>query len=297
MILVGGATGQLGSTIVRRLVGRAAGRDQGRDVRILVRPGSDFQPLVALGAQPVIGDLKDRASLTAVLRGIDVVLTTASAGSRGGDDTPETVDLVGNQNLIDAAKEAGVQQFIFISTLGASLESPMPLPRAKAQTENALGESGITYTILASWPLLDVWVPMVVGMPLSTGQPVTLVGEGRHRHSFVCYADVAAFATAAIGHPAALNQRIPVGGPEGVCWQDIVAAVSRALGRSIPVRTVAPGQMVPGLPDFVTGLMTFLETFDSVLDMTETARTFGVQQTTLEAFVHASVVREPASAG
>src|SRR6266849_6396128 len=53
MILVVGASGQLGGTITRRLL------DQGRSVSILVRHNPAYQTLVALGAQPVVGDVKD----------------------------------------------------------------------------------------------------------------------------------------------------------------------------------------------------------------------------------------------
>jgi NADH dehydrogenase len=291
MILVIGATGQLGGTIARRLLAR------GDEVRILVRPSSDYQPLVELGAKPVIGDLKDRASLGPALRGVGVVVTTATAGSRGGEDTPETVDLAGNQHLIDAAAEAGVDQLVFTSTIGASADAPVPITRAKGRTEVALRESGVPHTILAAWPLLDVWVPMVIGLPLRLGQPVTLVGEGRRKHSFVSHADVASFAVAAIGHPAALGQTIPVGGPEAVSWRDIVEAVSRALGRPVPVRSVDPGAPVPGLPDFVASLMAFLESFDSAADTAPLARTFGVRQTPLEEVVRAMFARETVGAG
>jgi hypothetical protein len=57
------------------------------------------------------------------------------------------------------------------------------------------------------------------------------------------------------------------------------------LDRSLQVQTVAPGEPVPGLPDFVAGLMASFETFDSMIDMTEAASTFGVRQTTVEEFV------------
>src|SRR5688572_5996688 len=57
MILVVGATGMLGSVIARRLL------EQQKEVRILVREGSEYRALAAAGAEPVIGDLKNRASL------------------------------------------------------------------------------------------------------------------------------------------------------------------------------------------------------------------------------------------
>src|SRR5690606_26213324 len=157
MILVAGATGQLGSLVTRRLLAR------GEVVRILVRPGSDYQPLVDERAQRVFGDLKDPASLATACEGVSVVVTTANSAARGGADTVETVDLLGNRALVDAAKAAGVGQFVFTSALGADPVSPVPFLRAKGETERHLRDSGMTYTILSPNIFMEVWVPMLVG--------------------------------------------------------------------------------------------------------------------------------------
>jgi NADH dehydrogenase len=279
MILVVGATGHLGSMITRMLL------DQGQEVRILVRPHTDYQALVQAGAQPVTGDLKERTSLDPACDGVNSVITTANSASRGGVDNPQTVDLEGNRNLIEAANGAGVQHFIFTSAIGADPDSPIPFIQAKGKSEHYLRASGMPYTIFQPTPFMDIWIPMVIGTPLQHGQPVTLVGEGHRKHAFIAVRDVAAFTVAAIGHAAALNQSIMLGGPEAVSWWDIISIIERVVSRSIPVQTVAIGEPVPGFPDQITGLMTSLEMYDSIINMRETAATFGVTQTTIEAFV------------
>src|SRR5690606_22683582 len=107
MMLIAGSTGLVGGTIARMLL------ERGEDVRILVREGSDWQLLAGAGAQPVIGDLKRPESLARACVGVDVVITTASSGQRGGDDNPVTVDVEGNRHLIDAARRAGARHFVF----------------------------------------------------------------------------------------------------------------------------------------------------------------------------------------
>jgi uncharacterized protein YbjT (DUF2867 family) len=107
--------------------------------------------------------------------------------------------------------------------------------RAKGQSESALRESGIGYTILAPTAFMEVWPAMVVGMPVLQGRPVVLVGEGRRRHSFVSSRDVAAFAVEAVGNPAARNRHLAIGGPEALSWREVVATYERVLGRPIPV--------------------------------------------------------------
>ena len=295
MILVVGATGVVGGMISRGLL------EEGKDVRVLVRrdsPSSQLvhqglatsaESLIEAGAQPVHGDLRDRASLDAALKDIDTVISTANSAMRGGEDNPESVDLEGNQNLIEAARDAGVEHFVFVSLLGADPDHPVPFMRGKGQSESALRESGMVYTILAPTAFMEFWPAMVVGMPALQGRPVVLVGEGRRRHSFVSNRDVAAFVLAALENPAARNEHLAIGGPEPLTWLDVVATYGRVLDRSIPVEFVAMGEPVPGLPDPMPEMMAGMETYDTALEMEETSRTFGVPLTTLETFVREQV--------
>ena len=96
------------------------------------------------------------------------------------------------------------------------------------------------------------------------------------------FADVAAFATVAVDHLAARNQYIPIGGSKAVSWREIVDTVGEVLGQELPVQWVAPGEPVPLLPPEIGGMLANLETYDTSLDMSETARTFGIELTPLE---------------
>jgi uncharacterized protein YbjT (DUF2867 family) len=276
MILVVGATGSLGGMITRELLAR------GKDVRILVREGRNYAPLVAAGAKPAIGDLKDRASLDAACRDVDAIVSTATAIIRQPPDTIETVDDVGYRNLIEAAKAAGVRHFVFTSALGSSADSPVPLMRLKAQNEQRLRESGMTYTILMPNVYIEVWGGIVVAAPLAQGKPVPLVGEASRHHSMVSMRDVVPFAIEAIDHPAARNATIVIGGPRPVSWSEVVASAERIVGHKIETRSVEPGESIEGLPPGVAGLLFAMETYDSPIDMDETARTYGVTLTPIE---------------
>jgi uncharacterized protein YbjT (DUF2867 family) len=284
MILVVGSTGSLGGRIVQQLL------QAGHEVRILVRPDSPYQALIEQGAQLIFGDLKNADSLPSALDGIETVITTATAGSRGGEDTIERVDEMGNANLIEAAENAGVQQFIFISTLGSDPNSPVPMYRAKGVTEARLRKSKMNHTIIQANANLDVWVPMIIGLPLQQQRSVLLIGEGRRKHSFAAQQDVAAFVIAAIRHPAAHNQTIVVGGPSPVSWWDIIATVEVVLQRPISVETLAPGEQLPGLPPIISEIMAAKETYDSPINMEETGQTYGITLTPLETWVRSTLV-------
>jgi NADH dehydrogenase len=92
---------------------------------------------------------------------------------------------------------------------------------------------------------------------------------------------VAAFTVAAVAHPAAKNHSIIIGGPEPLSWHDIVGNIEHETGRHNPMEAVPIGLQLPGLPDFVTGIMTGLESYDSPIDMTETSSTYGIKLTPL----------------
>lgn len=299
MILVVGATGIVGGMITRQLL------EQDREVRILVRNNSPSEQLaqegratsaaslIEAGVQPVYGDLRDRVSLDAAVEGVEAVISTANSAGRGGEDNPQSVDLEGNRNLIEAAREAGVEHFIFVSALGADPDHPVPFMQAKGQSEASLRASGMEYTILAPTPFMEIWAAVVVGMPALQGQPVTLVGEGRRRHSFISNRDVSAFAVAAVDYSAARNQYLAIGGPEPLTWLDVVATYERVLGRPISVQFMAIGEPVP-LPDPMPWILAGMETYDSAIEMDEIARTFDVPLTRLETFVREQVASHTA---
>ncbi|GAA1510624.1 SDR family oxidoreductase [Kribbella lupini] len=291
MILVAGATGQLGRLITRTLM------EQGKPVRILVRTGSSYDELVAAGAQPVTGDLKDPRSLRAACAGVTAILTTANSMGRGGDDTVESVDRVGNRNLVEAAVAEGVRRFVFTSVLGADPESVAPFIRAKGETEQRLRDSALAWTALQPDAFMDTWVPAVVGGPALAGQPVTVVGDGLRRHTFVAVRDVAAYAVAALDRRDAEGRALPIGGPQALTWGDIVDVFEQELGRPVGLRTVPPGQPVPGMPDFAAELLAMLNTYDSDVDSTDLASSFGVTPTPVAEFVRSLVAAHHQHAG
>jgi uncharacterized protein YbjT (DUF2867 family) len=285
MLLIVGATGQLGTAITRGALAA------GHKVRVLVREGSPYEELVNAGAQPVIGDLKDPGSLQRACQGIEALITTANSAKRGGPDSVATVDLAGNSNLIDAAAAAGVRHFVFTSALGADPKSPVPFISAKGKAEEHLRASGMGYTILQPDVFMDVWIANIVDAPLRQHQPVTLIGTGLAKHSFVAARDVAAFALAALANGKALNSAIAVGGPRPLSWRDVVGMYERFLGYPVTVNALPPGSALPGAPAFVSGMLGMMDTYESPLDMTQAASDFKVVLTPVETYIRESIAR------
>lgn len=287
LILVVGATGDVGGAVARMLLG------QGKQVRVLARQHSNYKPLADAGAEVVFGDLKNRSSLDPACKGVQTVVTTANSARRGGDDNPQTVDLEGNRNLIDAAKAAGVRHFVFVSTNMADPNSPIPFLQAKGKTEEYLRASGMPYTNIRPELFMEAWITMVVTAPALAGRPVTVVGTGSRKHSFISAGDVAKFIVACVDNPRASNQEIIIGGPGAVSFRDAASLYGRLLGREVPVRSVQLGEPVPDLPEGVLPLIAGLDNYDSVIDTSDVSRTFGIRLTSLEVFARQTISGPP----
>ncbi|HRQ37831.1 MAG TPA: NAD(P)H-binding protein [Chloroflexota bacterium] len=119
MILVVGATSRVGTQVIPTLL------SHGHAVRAMTRTPEKAEALRQLGTEVVRGDLRDPASLALACAGVEKVLAAAHGFNPGpADNNPHTVDEVGNRHLIDAAKAAGVDHFVFISILASHQTAP-----------------------------------------------------------------------------------------------------------------------------------------------------------------------------
>src|SRR5271165_4839873 len=141
MILVVGATGLLGMRVCERL------RAEGKPVRALVRRTSDpgkVDTLKSLGCDLATGDLKDPPQIQAACQQISALISTASSTfSRQPGDSIESVDLVGQLTLADAARRASVRRFIYVS-FRDDPSVQYPLTQAKRSVEHAIADLDYT---------------------------------------------------------------------------------------------------------------------------------------------------------
>ncbi|NGN64937.1 NAD(P)-dependent oxidoreductase [Streptomyces sp. A7024] len=113
-MLVTGATGRVGSRAVPRLLQWANGPDD--EVRVLVRTAEKGEPAAALGAVPVVGDLRDAEARRKALAGVDAVVHTAVAFRGVPDEEAYAVNRDATLGLARDAVAEGVGRFLFTST-------------------------------------------------------------------------------------------------------------------------------------------------------------------------------------
>src|SRR5437868_59319 len=193
MILVAGATGELGQRVVRRL------REGEAPVRCLVRPESDASKLEALGATIARGDLRDPASLRPACEGIQTVVCTATAIARmlggSGDVSLANVDDGGVANLIAAADESAVQRFVYLSYAGVDAGLGFPLERAKAANEQRLRSSSLRPVIVRPDAFQEVHLGPIGQFDPAKGT-IGILGSGDTKRRYVSRGDVAALVAA-----------------------------------------------------------------------------------------------------
>jgi uncharacterized protein YbjT (DUF2867 family) len=231
MILVAGATGVLGSEIVRRLTAR------GEQVRALTRVTSAPEKvgrLKRMGAQIVQGDLRDPQSLLAACTGVDAVISTVTTilTSQPGDSF-EATDGQGTKSLIDAARKTGVSKFVFVS-FDTTKSPDNPLSRAKHDAEEHLKASGLDYTILHSTLFCESWLGPMLFADTDAGT-AKVYGKGIEKLRYVTVGDVAEFAVQSLTNPSARSAVIPVGGPEEISQRDAVRIFEECFGRRFNV--------------------------------------------------------------
>jgi uncharacterized protein YbjT (DUF2867 family) len=232
VILVVGATGDLGGRVVRQL------RERGDRVRALVRVRSDLSDLREIGTEVVHGDLRDASSLRDACAGAETVIATATAIGRrlAGESSASihAIDQVGMGSLVDAAGASGVERFVYVSYAGADVAMGSPLERAKLATEEALRASPMRRIIVRPDAYQEIHFSPVARFDIAAGK-ASIFGKGDTKRRWVATDDVAALIAAAAGE-ADPPEILEFGGPEAISRNEAVAIAQEASGRAIKVQ-------------------------------------------------------------
>ena len=280
-ILVTGGTGFVGPRVVHAL------RAQDRAVRVLVRNPSRGAQTAAWGAELVTGDVSERESLRRALDGCTHAVHMVSI-IRGRPGDFERVMTQGTENLLAAAREAGLRRLVLMSALGTSapVAATVPYYRSKWAMEQAVQSSGLEHTIFrpsfvfgAGGGALKTFVQQVRWSPV-----VTVIGKGLQRSQPIWVDDVAAYFAAGIDLPAAANRVFELGGPDVVTWDELYTRIARTLGKRRPLVHVPFGiaragarltERLPGAP-LSADQVAMLEGADNVVADASAIETFGL---------------------
>jgi uncharacterized protein YbjT (DUF2867 family) len=227
VLLLTGATGLVGSSLLRRLTAR------GEPVRCLVRDPRRLGP-ERVRVQITIGDLADPRAFRQAMRGVRVVVHLAASHRDQPHATIEELAGMATWRLLRAAEAAGVEHFVFFSALGATPYHPVRLHRAKALAEQAVAEAALRTTTFAPSLMYAPGDRRLARLERVAWAPVVpLAGRGRGRTQPIWAEDVADCVLAALDRPGAAgsHERFELAGPNVFTQREVVELVLRAAHR------------------------------------------------------------------
>ncbi|WP_067490185.1 SDR family oxidoreductase [Actinomadura hibisca] len=230
MILVTGATGSIGSHLVRRLA-----RD-GAEFRALVRDEAKGR---ALGCDFVVGDFDDPGSVAAALDGVDRLFLNGAGAVPVEGEQPMVRQ---QQAVIDAARKADVRHVVKVSAWHARKGSQLS-QGAHWLIDEHLKESGLAWSLLQPAGFMQNFLGAGAFTP--DGQLVSSYGDTPV--AYIDCHDIAACAATLLAGPHGANETFVLTGSEALTHAEIAARISAALGRTVTCADVSPDAMATAL--------------------------------------------------
>lgn len=225
-VLVAGSTGYLGRFVVK------ACAERGWFVRALARSPEKLGDLSEEIDEVVKGEITRPETLGRVCDDIDVVFSSVGITRQRDGLTFRDVDHQGNRNLLDAALEAGVGRFVYVSVLDGPRLRHLDIVDAHEAFVDELRDSGLAYAVLRP---TGYFSDMGAFLEMARKGRVYLFGSGRNRTNPIHGADLAVVCADALEGD---SREIEVGGPRIHTWTEIAELALAAVGKPTKITRV-----------------------------------------------------------
>lgn len=269
-VLVTGATGHQGGAVARELLGK------GYRVRAMTRKPQEepARKLAALGAEIVSGDLDDEASLGKALRGMWGVFAVQNTWEAGVEK-----EEVQGKRFAKAAKDAGVQHFVYSSVASAHRKTGIPHFDNKWRVEETVRALGFpTHVVIRPVFFMENFLSQWFKPGIDTGK-LAMAIKPETVLQMIAVADIGKYGLWAFENPGKLNGRgIDIAG-DGLTMPQTAAIISKAAGRKVEFDRTPIEEVRKWSADYAL----MLEWFDRVgydADIAATSRESGVRPTT-----------------
>ena len=225
MILVTGATGNVGSEIARQLIARDL------PFRIYVRDADKARAMIGdTGYETALGSFDDATAFAAALDGIEAVYMVTNQSEAFKSDL---------ERMTEQVKQAGIERFVMLSAEGDP-ESDIFFVRRTGELETMVRDADLNWTFLRpDWFMQNFAGFVAAGM--------VAFPEGPGKTSFVDVRDVAEIAIKAMTEPGHTRRTYRLTGPDAMTFAQAAGRISSVLGRDIPFVGITPEQMRDGL--------------------------------------------------
>ncbi|MBI5410699.1 MAG: NmrA/HSCARG family protein [Nitrospirae bacterium] len=265
-ILVTGATGQQGGAVAQSLL------RQGQKIRVLTRNPDKAAKLAKAGAAVFKGDLTDKASLWDALQGVQGVFAMSTPFEAGMD-----AEVRQGTMLADMAMAAGVDQYVYTSVGSADRNTGIPHFETKWRVEQYIRQIGLPATILR-----PVWFMENFGTfcrPFILQGTLALPLRPDVKLQMIALKDIGEFGAAAFIRPEQfLGQAIDLAG-DGLTMPEVVAHLSRTMGRQIQFRQVPDDQAKAAFGDDLAVMFKWFNEVGYSVDIPALHRRYGIPLT------------------
>ncbi len=223
MILLTGGTGFIGRSLTRQLV------ETGHQVRLLLRPSPRTPRLpVGVPVEVAVSSLDDISGLRAAMKDVEAVYHLVGGEGQGGGANLQVVDIDGTRNVCQAAADARVGRFLYLSHLGADRASGFPVLKAKGIAEEYIRKSGVPYTILRGSILFGPGDEFTTGLAmLLAAAPgfLPLPSKGQTLVQPLWVEDAVTCLIWALDYPETINRTYEIGGSETFSLRQVAGTI------------------------------------------------------------------------
>ena len=238
-ILVTGATGQLGSSLINKLLEKVSPGE----ITALVRDENKAEALKNKGVQIVVGNYADYASLVKAFKGIDKLYFISSSEMMNRIEQHE--------NVVQAAVEAKVGHIFYTSVQRKSEDGSSPsaiITNDHVKTDEIIKQSELTYTILRHGLYSDI-LPMFIGdKVIETGTIFLPAADGKA--AFASRKDMAEAGAILLTTNGHENKTYEISGVDSLSFHDIAGILSELSANSIQYISPSPEQYVDQLRSY-----------------------------------------------
>jgi uncharacterized protein YbjT (DUF2867 family) len=216
--LITGATGDVGSRVVERLI------KSGERPRVFVRDAEKARLRFQDRVDVATGDLANKASLNEALQGVDALFLVNS-----GPQIP-----LRDEMAAKAAKAAGVRHLVKLSSM--DVQHGLAIGAWHEQGEIAIRATGIPFTFVQPTGFMSnllAWARSVK----TEGRVRSSTGEGRR--AFIHSEDIAAVAVQALTTGNYQGQSLPITGPAALTFKEVAERIGAAIGKSVAFQPIS----------------------------------------------------------
>ena len=258
MILITGATGKTGSATAKSL------GEKGETFRALIRNEEKKEGLESLGGEVVIGSIENTDVVNQSMQGVKTVLVLLPNSES---------QLALEKQLVDSAKQAGVERIVKMSSIEATPDATSPIPKLHLESEEYIKQSGLAWTMIKPNFYMQNLLASA-GTIKEQGKIFLPMGDGKT--GMIDTTDVGKVLAKVLSEDGHESMNHEITGPEILSFYEVAEIFSQVLGKQVDYVDVPMDAYKETLGQFLTNQ----RHLDAVIDLFKGIAEGGIEDKT-----------------